>query len=108
MLIIMPTEIDTLIYIAALISYIITLLLSYRLWFLIRKEKYWIGLPLATSAFAIHEFIEIYHLFFGFDFGIIPEILEMLGSFFLIYLTLGLTRIISNVSGYLNNKDDFD
>ncbi|MHA2105309.1 MAG: hypothetical protein ACW981_17915 [Candidatus Hodarchaeales archaeon] len=104
----MITLLEGSIYLVTLVFYIIALILTLRLWFLLKKEKYWIGIPLAITSFAIHEFFEIYTIIFGGNFGILPEIFELLGSFFLIYLAFGLSRILLNVSDYLDNKEDFD
>jgi hypothetical protein len=104
----MITLLEGSIYLITLIFYTIALILTLRLWFLLKREKYWIGIPLAIASFAIHEFFEIYAILFGGDFGILPEVFELLGSFFLIYVAIGLSSIILNVSNYMDNKEDFD
>jgi hypothetical protein len=104
----MITLLEGSIYLTTLIFYIIALFLTIRLWFLLKREKYWIGIPLAITSFAIHEFFEIFAILFGGDFGILPEVFELFGSFFLIYVAIGLSGIILNVSNYLENKEEKD
>ncbi|MHA2364972.1 MAG: hypothetical protein ACXAC7_13530 [Candidatus Hodarchaeales archaeon] len=91
-------DLDFIIYGSTFLFYLITLTITFRLWLLIRNERYWIGFPLATISFALHEVLELYSEYIEEIPHIFPEIFELIGSIFMIYAAYGLSKILIDVN----------
>jgi hypothetical protein len=100
----------------ATLSFLITLYITLRLWILTKKERYWIGFPIAIFFFILHELIETAGVFFGYNQDVIAgiqlgnfeEVFEVIGSIFLIYAAYGLSKILANVNKILEEEEQLE
>lgn len=92
----------------ALAFFMIAFIITFRLWFLTDKEKYWIRFPIAMFCLILHELVDTLTIVFGIPLPGLRALFEMLVSFFLIYTAYELSKILVKINDDLRQKNVLD